>query len=79
MYKYQSLQAGQLPWEHSYFLQDLLNFIILKKLKQEAHDDFRAYVYERSSCDLLVIWVTNPMEKYLMDFYQGVGFTTQIW
>ena len=60
MYKYQSLQAGQLPWEHLYFLQDLLNFIILKKLKQEAHDDFRVYVYERSSCGLFVIWVTNP-------------------
>ena len=39
MYKYKSLQAGQLPQEHLSFLQNLLNFIITKYLKQEVDDD----------------------------------------
>ena len=29
----------QLPWEHLSFLQNLLNFIITKYLKQEVYDD----------------------------------------
>ena len=35
MYKYKSLQAGQLPQEHLPFLQNLLNYIITKYLKQD--------------------------------------------
>ena len=38
MYKYNSLQAGQLPQEHLYYLQNLLNFIMTKYLKQEVND-----------------------------------------
>ena len=34
MYKFKSLQAGQLPLEHLSFLQNLLDFIITKELKQ---------------------------------------------
>ena len=39
MYKYKSLQAGQLPQEHLSFLQNMLNFIITKYLKQDVDDD----------------------------------------
>ena len=39
MYKYKSLQAGQLPREYLSFLQNLLNFIITKYLIQEVDDD----------------------------------------
>ena len=39
MYKHKSLQAGQLPQEQLSFLQNLLNFIIRKYLKQEVNDD----------------------------------------
>ena len=48
MYKYKSLQAGQLPQEHLSFLQNLLNFIITKYLKQEVDDDLSLCVVERS-------------------------------
>ena len=54
MYKYKSLQAGQLPQEHLSFLQNLLNFIITKYLKQEVDDDLNVCVYERSSCDVSI-------------------------
>ena len=52
MYKYKSLQAGQLPQEHLSFLQNLLNFIITKYLKQEVDDDLSVCVDERSPCGL---------------------------
>ena len=39
MYKYKSLKACQLPREHLSFLQNFLNFIIAKYLKQEVDDD----------------------------------------
>ena len=35
----QKLQAGQLPWEHLSFLQNFLNFIITRNLKQGNHDE----------------------------------------
>ena len=54
MYKYKSLQAGQLPQEHLSFLQNLLNFIITKYLKQEVDDNLSACVDERSPCGLSV-------------------------
>ena len=38
MYKYNSLQAGQLPQKHLHFLQNLLNFIMAKYLRQEVND-----------------------------------------
>ena len=43
MYKYKFLQAGQLPWEHMSFLQNLLNFIT-KYLKHEADGDLNIWV-----------------------------------
>ena len=43
MYKYKSLQAGQLPQEHLLFLQNLLDF-----------DDLSVCVDERSPCGLSV-------------------------
>ena len=54
MYKYKSLQAGQLPQEHLSFLQNLLNFIITKYLKKEFDDDLTVRVDERSPCGLSV-------------------------
>ena len=54
MYKYKSLKAGQLPQEHLSFLQNLLNFIITKYLKQEVDDDLSVCVDERSPCGLSI-------------------------
>ena len=54
MYKYKSLKAGQLPQEHLSFLQNLLNFIITKYLKQEVDDNLSACVDERSPCGLSI-------------------------
>ena len=54
MYKYKSLQAGQLPREHSSFLQNLLNFVITKYLKQEADHDLSVYMNEHSPCGLSI-------------------------
>ena len=52
MYKYKSLQAGQLPQEHLSFLQNLL--IITKYLKQEVDDNLSACVDEHSPCGLSI-------------------------
>ena len=54
MYKYKSLQAGQLPQEHLSFLQNLLNFIITKYLKQEVNDDLSICMNVRSPCGLSI-------------------------
>ena len=59
MYKYYSLQAGQLPREHLSFLQNLVNFIITKNLKQEVQDDLSVCVGERSNCSLSIIGDTK--------------------
>ena len=52
MYKYKSLQASQQPREHLSFLQNLLNFIITRYLKQEVDDDLSVYVDAGSLCGL---------------------------
>ena len=92
MYKYKSLQLGQLPREHLSFLQNLLNFIITKYFKQEVDDDLSVSVDERSPCGLSItgdikIYQCNvikvmtllpPVEKCLINFYHGVAFTNQI-
>ena len=52
MYKYKSLQAGQLPRENLSFLQNLLNFIIPRYLKQDIDEDLSVCVDERSLCGL---------------------------
>ena len=54
MYKYKSLKAGHLPQEHLSFLQNLLNFIITKYLKQEVDDDLSVCVDERSPYGLAI-------------------------
>ena len=51
MFKYKSLQVGQLPREHLSFLQNLLNFIITEYCKQEV-DDLSISMDERSPCGL---------------------------
>ena len=51
MYKYKSLQEGQLPREHLFFLQSL---IITKYLKQEVDGDLCVCVDERSLCSLSI-------------------------
>ena len=54
MYKYKSLQAGQLPQGNLSFLQNLLNLIITKYSKQEVDDDLSLCVDERSPCGLSI-------------------------
>ena len=54
MYKYKSLQAGQLPLEHLSFLQNLLDFIITKYLKQKVDDNLSVCMDEHSSCGLSI-------------------------
>ena len=52
MYKYKSLQEGELTRAHLSFLQNLLNFIITKYLKQEVNDQQSVCMDERSPCGL---------------------------
>ena len=54
MYKYKILQLGQLPQEHLSFLQNLLNFIITKYLKEEVDNDINVCVDEHSPCGLSI-------------------------
>ena len=54
MYKYKSLQAGELPQEHLSFLQNLLNFVITKYLKQDIDDNLSICVEKRSHCGLSI-------------------------
>ena len=54
MYTYKSLQVCQLPQEHLSFLQNFLNFVITKYLKQEVNDDLSLCVVERSPCGLSI-------------------------
>ena len=83
----------QPPQEHLSFLQNLLNFIIRKYLKQEVDDDLSVCVNEHNLCglyisgnknlsmsrDLKVMKLLPPMEKCSMDFYEGAVFTAKIW
>ena len=54
MYKYKSLQAGQVPQERFSFLQNLLNFIIAKYLSQEVNDNWSICMDERSPCGVSI-------------------------
>ena len=92
MYKYKFLQAGQLPWEHLSFMQNLLNFFITKYLKQ-VDDDLSIWLDKHSACalynwrykdlsmphDQKVMVLLSPMEKGPINFYDRVAFTAQIW
>ena len=55
MYKYKSLQAGELLQKHLSFLQILLNFIITKYLKQEVDDDLSICMDECSPHDVYLL------------------------
>ena len=61
MYKYKTLQEGQLPQEHLSFLQNLQNFIITKYLKLEVNDDQSICVDEHSPCGLSI---TGDIKTY---------------
>ena len=61
MYKYKSPQAGQLPQEHLSYLQNLLNFIITKYLKQEVDEDLSVLVDKHSPC---VLSITGDIKIY---------------
>ena len=82
IYKYKSLQAGQLSTENLSFLQRWLNFIITTYLKQKVNGNLSICLDERSPCGLSTeeIKITKmlllPTEKYPMDFYQD--FPAQI-
>ena len=90
MYKYKSLQEGQQPQVYLSFLQNLLDFITTKYLKQEVDDDLSICVDERSlynrrykdlsmSCDQKVMMLLHPMEKCPNYLYHRVALTAQIW
>ena len=53
MYKYKSLQTGQLPREYLSVIY-IWMLIITKYLKQEVDDDLKLCVDERSPCALSV-------------------------
>ena len=54
MYKYKSLQIGQLTCENLSFLENLLNFTITKYLKQEVDDDLSICINEYGPWDLSI-------------------------
>ena len=66
MYKYRSLQAGELPQEHLSFFQNLLTFIITKYLKQEVIDDLSLCVDERSHCGLSITGDTKIYQCHMI-------------
>ena len=66
MYKYKSLQVGQLPRQYLSFLQNLQNFIITKYLKQEADHDLSVCVDERSSCSLSITGDIKTYQCYVI-------------
>ena len=53
MYKYNSLQAGQLPQEHA-FLAKFAGFYYHEILKQEVDDELSVCMDERSPCGLSI-------------------------
>ena len=78
MDKYKSMQAGRLPREHLSFLQNLLNFIITKYLKQEVTGDLSICVNKRSPCGLSITGDIKIYQCQVVDFYQRVVFTALI-
>ena len=86
MYKYKSLKVGQLPWQRLYlsFVQNILNFIITKYLKQEDNNNLSAWVdgwkyslWPLSNCrykylqvphDQKVMALLPPVEKCPINF-----------
>ena len=85
-YKYKSLQEGQLSQERLSFLQNLLNFVIKKYLKQEVDDNLSfawmnidpvAYNWRykdlSTSRGQKVMTLLPPMKKYPINFYHRVA------
>ena len=68
MYKYKSLQVGQLPCGHLAFFQNLLNFPITKYLKQEADGKISISLDEHSLCDLSI---TGDIKIYQCHVIKG--------
>ena len=66
VYKYTNLQIVQLPQEDLSFLQNLLNFIITKYLKQEVEDDLNIWVDECSPCGLSIIGDIKIYQCYVI-------------
>ena len=78
MHKCKSIQAGQLPQEHLPFLQNLLNFIITKYLKQEVDEYLNVCVDERSHYGLHLRRSTqwNPFNNvYLLSKFDASSFS----
>ena len=65
MYKYKNLQLCQLPREHLPFLQNFLNFVITKYLKQEFDDGLSLCMTERSPCGLSI---TEDIKIYIKTY-----------
>ena len=67
MSKYKSLQAGQLPQEHLSFLQNLLNFIITKYLKQEVNENLSVSMDECSPCGLSITGDIKIYQRHVIN------------
>ena len=74
MYKYKSLQAGQLPQGYLSFLQDLLSQNIWNKKLMTTS----AFAWMNVAPEAFLFMLLPPMEKCPMGFYQGVIFTAHI-
>ena len=63
-----NIEAGQVPTEHLSFLQNLLNFLITKCLKQEVDDDLSVCVNEHSPCGIsngeIKIYQCHVIKRY---------------
>ena len=66
MYIYKSLQVRELPQQHLSFLQNLLNFIITKYLKQEVEDDLGVCVDGCSPCGLSITGDINIYQCHVI-------------
>ena len=84
MYKYKNLQAGQLPQGHLSLLQNFLNFIMTKYLKQDISGELNICVDE---CSPFVFSITGDEglsmshdEKVMMFYSSGeVPYQLLLW
>ena len=67
MYKYKSLQAGQLSQQYLSFLQNLLNFIITKYLKEEVDDELNVCLDKHSPCGLSTTGDIKIYQSYVIE------------
>ena len=81
MYKHKSLKGRSTTTKVSVFLQNFLNFIITKYMKQEINDGLSVCQDEYSpvlSRDQKIMTLLPPVIKCPINFYHGVAFTAQI-